>query len=59
MSKQIMDKYANAQTTMCGECKSKNVVAIEFSSRLEHGPSTSRTFVRLFVMEKTKQATSQ
>ena len=46
-----IDKYANAQTIMCTECISNNVVAVEFSRRREHEPSTSKTFVRLLVLD--------
>ena len=33
MMKQGIDMYANAQTTMCAECASNNVVSIEFSKK--------------------------
>ena len=49
--KEKVYKFAYAQTTMCAECTSNNVVAIEFSRRREHEPSTSNTFVRLFVLD--------
>ena len=35
---------------MCAECTSINVIAIEFSRSKEREPTTSRTFVRLFVL---------
>ena len=44
-----IDKYANAQTTMCTQSTNNNVVAIVYSRRQEHKHSTSRLFVRLFL----------
>ena len=51
MREKGIDKYANAQTIMCAKCTSNNIVAIEFSRRREHEPSTLRTFVRLFLLD--------
>ena len=51
----------NVQTTMCAECTSNNVVAIEFTRRREHEPSISTTFVKLFVLhyKRARQSRQQ
>ena len=46
-----IDKYANAQATMCTQYTTNNAVALDFSREREHEPSTSRTFVRLFALD--------
>ena len=53
-----IDKYSNAGIKKCAECTSNNVVAIEFSRRREQESSTSRIFVRLFVMDYKRQRVS-
>ena len=49
--KEGIDKYANAQTEIRTQYTNKNEAAIEFSRRREHERSTSRTFVRLIVLD--------
>ena len=59
MREKGIDKCANAQATIYAECRSNNVVAIESSRRREHESSTTRTFVRQFVLDHKKARQSR
>ena len=50
MREKGINKYANAQITMCTQYTNNNVVLLEFSRKREHKPSPSIMFVRLFVL---------
>ena len=39
------------QEVMCAQYTNKNEIAVKFSRRREHEYSTSRTFVKLFVLK--------
>ena len=49
MRENVINKYVNAQTTMCAQYTNNSVAGIESTRKREHERSTSRTFVRLFV----------
>ena len=52
MREKGIDKYANAQTTICTQYTNNNIVTTESSRKPEHEHSTSRTFVILFVCKE-------
>ena len=61
MREKGIDKYANAQTTMCAECTSNDVLLDEFSKWREQEIFTSRTFLRQFVLDykRVKQSSQR